>query len=869
MKFVKPVLTLPVLFTMSLPVFAETVPDSFPPKEATPDIKLILDNPEYSSGFDQIITSWQSKNLIALDGKKFLSGETLTRTITSELATQQIWMRDGASSFNTTLDSVQMDIYGTGIAVGTIVKGAASDKHIGVLVLQEGTKGYDTIIEDRGSLSLRKNAEAYNTLVKTGGTQVLGDYAYAQATIVDGGEQRLMVTSDNAYAEDTIVINGGIQYIWGGTAKNSHISGAGSYQLASGKSIETKVYDGAYQLVYAGSDDNDIADQDSTIYAGGTQRVQAGIADNTKVYGLQIVSSQQGYWRESNKQWEGQNSILNRGQKATNATIYAGGEQRVEWYAYTENTTVDGGLINVNEHGGILNTTVKNGGRVNIAYGGYSSLALDVENGTLTMEGGDVHNWSNNYLGGKGAWANEVSLLSADAQLYIKHNADTTESTATIKTLNSTNGLIHFGSQDGSDAGKFSRLELETLTGSGTIVMNANLNNGQGDFLYVENKIADPDLFTVVVNDSGTNLGDRTHHLISAGQNSLDDSFTLNKARSRADAGAYMVQYELQHSSNGTTNMEDWHLIATGLTITTPTTDAVLAVANVTPTIWDAEQSTLRQRLGELENNTLQNGVWGKYITSRYKVDHDQGANYKQDMNGFVIGFDRAEEKADGTLHVGAMVGYSRSDIDFRRGGDGKVDSYTAGFYGSYIGNSGWYADYVMKYNHFRNKTDAVSTNGDKVTGQYNLSGLGVSFELGKHLEQDNLFAAPYVLISGFYAGSADYTLSNGLKAEIDNASSFKTEVGSVAGYNFTFDGGDFKPYMRLAVNYEFVDRNKVYINDEDSFNNDISGAAVKVGLGATTNLTNGFSAYAEINYMKAKDSSMPYAGNIGIRYSF
>lgn len=864
MKLNALVLALPVLCTFSFSTLAATLPDRFEAKEKTPDMQAILDNPDYVDGLQGVKDRWLTNNIAALRTSQYISGEEINRTFTNESTTQEFWVENNAFSIDNTINSVQMMLKDGGTAVGTIVKGDLSVARAGHLALESGSKAYDTTVENHASINTRLGAESYNTYVKKGGLQVVGDYA--QANFIDGGEQNIMMNSTGE-VEDTIIINGGEQYLWGGTAKNTHISGTGSYQLASGLAINSYIYEGAYQLVYAGSDDNKIASQDATIYAGGTQRVQAGVADGTKVYGLQIVSSEEGNWR--NHQWEAGNTILNRGQKATNSIIYAGGEQRVEWYAITENTLVDGGHVAVNATGGIKNTTVKNGGTVAIAFGGYSGQALNIDNGSLTMEGGDVHPWSNFYLGGKGAWANEVSLNSADANLYLKYNGNTTESTVTIGTLNSNGGFIIFGSKDGSDSGKFSRLDLSDLTGSGTIVMNTNIQGGAGDFLYIENKLADLDSFDVVVRDSGNEIADYRHHLISAGLDSTEDSFVISGKRSRADAGAYTVEYTLEHSTNGSTSLEDWHLIASRAG-RSASTDAVLAMSNVTPTVWDAELSTLRQRLGDLENDTGSNGMWGRYISSRYKVDKESGAAYKQDMNGFVLGADRAYAQENGTMHYGFMTGYSKSDIDFKRGGEGKVDSYTLGAYASFMGNSGLYVDSVLKYNYFRNKTDARSTGGDLVSGKYNTSGVGLSVELGKKYERENLFSIPYVMLSGFYAGDADYTLSNGLRAHVDRAASVKAEFGHVLGKNFNFsNGGNFKPYLKLAVNQELVNSNYVRINDTERFNNDMSGTAMKVGLGATTKLSSGFSAYAEIDYMKATHSSMPYSGNVGIRYTF
>lgn len=919
MKLNKLTLALATLFTTSLSVYAAPeLPTSFTPKETAPDVSFIFDPVNGYTNAGQKLqdrldecsgycTAW-----IGNAGKEYIANTVFTDNGGKPTAE----MYNTAYSVDNTIHYFQLNLNSNSVAIRTTVTGVSFDSLSGSLTVLDSGKAYDTTVEQYGQLSIRDNGEAYNSLIKADGLQTIGKNGYAQNNIIDGGEQRIY-----GDAEDSLLINGAEQYLWEGTSRNTHI-GAGSYQLASGLSLETKVYSGGYQLVYSGKVDiRPIADRDSTIYLGGTQRVQNGASVNTQVYGEQIIDGRPGSW--TNGSW-GEGGRFSFTPEVHNATIHAGGTQLIEKDAtaietilnggtqfvnangksdrttinsgtqivnasgIADLTTVNGGEQIVNEFGKVSNTTIQNAGQSTINFGGYSYGTLEVADGSLTMQGGDdSHTWSE-LAGTKGAYAEQVNLSSAAGQLFVAHNDATAESVVTIGSLTSAGGVINFGRQDGSDAGKFSRLELDSLTGSGTIVMNTNIQNGTSDFLHVEQTIADPDMFKVIVNDSGTELEEYRHHIISAGVNSLSDTFTMHDGFARADAGVYMVQYTLEHSSDSTNAREDWHLVATpavnpgpnpdpgpnpgpGPTppITTPTTDAVLAMANTTPTIVDAELSTLRQRLGDLDNNAHNNGVWGKYITSQYKVEKETGAAYKQDMNGFVLGADRALEKENGTLHLGVMGGYSKSDIDFKRGGDGKVDSYSFGIYATYMSDSGLYVDGVAKYNYFKHKTDARMTNGSIASGKYNVSGASLSLELGKKYERDNLFSAPYVMVSSFYAGKTDYTLSNGMKANIGRTSSVKGEIGNVLGKNFNFENGNIKPYLRTAVTYELVNSNRVKLNDKHEFNNDMSGAAMKVGVGATAKLGNNFDAYAEVNYMKATHIKMPYSGHIGVRYSF
>ncbi|WP_140917864.1 autotransporter outer membrane beta-barrel domain-containing protein [Limnobaculum xujianqingii] len=953
MKLNPLVLALPALFSLSATVQAAAFPqDPFEPKQKSPVVADILSNAAYSDDGERISNVWDSVYRAKIDDYKYIYDREIVRTRLDAMG-QILTISNNSYSLNTTINSVQFTMESDSIAVGTVVKGTVSDGSKilgGFLQLSSTSKAFDTLVESDGSISVRNGAEAYNTTVMAGGIQVVGDGGYAQANLIDGGTQQLSVMS-TAVVEDTLVKNGGEQIIYGGTATNSHI-GSGSYQLASGVAIDTKVYDGGFQLVYAGSGDEKISDQDGTIYAGGRQLVQAGISDGAQVYGWQLITAADGKWQ--NGDWVMDGTSVSRQQKSTNATIYAGGrqqvqtgisdgakvyglqvvsgskggwvsgqwvdqdewigkrplvqnatiysggEQRVDYYGEAKGTLIDGGSQFVDERGHVENTTIQGNGRSTITYGGYSTGIMDVNDGSLTMIGGDSHSWTGNL--GKGAYASSVNLNGKNSRLYVQHNDMTSESTATVADLAINSGSVIFGRQDGSDAGKYSRLELETLSGSGTFVMNTNINGGVGDFLNISDSISGA--FNVNVRDSGQELravaaGVDPHHLIFA-NGSATDSFTL--VNGSVDLGAY--KYYLVQGDAG--DQDNWYLSPTAVEPEEPgpvdpeepgpgpgpvdpeipggenpggvspnpkpelsdSAKSVIALANVTPTIWDGELSTLRARLGDLRDNRgPQNGAWGKYITNRYRVSTDN-VSYKQDMNGVMLGGDHGIELDGGRLIIGGLFSYTHSELD-SRSGDGKVDSYALGLYTTWLMDNGYYLDGVLKANHFRTENNARFNDG-KTKGTDNTNGIGISLEAGKHIKLDSYFIEPYLLGSAFHGGKTSYKLDSDMKVKADSAQSLKVEAGTTFGKSFVLaDGTIIKPYGRLAVSHEFKKNNDVIINDTERFTNDMSGTVGKYGVGFTAQFNDQWSTYAEINYANGSHIEMPYSGHLGVRYSF
>jgi len=481
------------------------------------------------------------------------------------------------------------------------------------------------------------------------------------------------------------------------------------------------------------------------------------------------------------------------------------------------------------------------------------------------------------------------------------------------------------------DPTQFITLNVKNLTGdgTGTIDMRAMEQSGQlsGDFLNISDSITGS--FNVNVRESGhelrsaPNAASNDLHLIHAA-GSTDGSFKF--ANGGVDIGAYT--YYLSHNGN-----DDWYLTQNKptdpidptdptdptdpvtptdptdpVTPTDPTdpvaptdptdpvaptdptdpvaptdptdpkpkpdpsesTKAVMAMANVLPSVWDSELTTLRNRMGDVRQNVASSGnVWASYLTNRSHVSSGYTA-YRQNMNGLMVGGDKVYPLSDSALVLGALTSFSRSDIKFSRAGGGSVDSYSVGGYITWLTDSGYYVDTVLKNNWYLVDNNAQTLGGMGARGSYSASGLGISVEGGKTIQIGDGFIEPYLMASALNTSSANYRLSNGLEANTGRAKSLKGEVGTRAGYNWSTDNGiAMQSYIRAAVSQEFNDKNTVTINKTERFNNDMSGTTGIYGLGINTQIDKQWSTYAEVNYIKGKNMESPYNGNIGVKYSF
>ncbi|PHI29104.1 autotransporter outer membrane beta-barrel domain-containing protein [Budvicia aquatica] len=549
----------------------------------------------------------------------------------------------------------------------------------------------------------------------------------------------------------------------------------------------------------------------------------------------------------------------------------------------------NGGFLSVYDGGIIDTTTVNDGGTAQIYDGGKSTGGLNVyKSGLVEMYTDTVYTAISHQSGE--SHAENITLHDSDSQLAVVANAGTIERTIGINNLIN-NGRMTFTTDTNGQG--YAIANVKNLSGNGSISMR--VAGMQGDFLNVTDSIDGS--FNVTVMDDGSELrsGSEGYHLIHA-LGSTQQNFSLENGT--VELGAYKY-YLAQDQSNS----DDWRLTQTKpLEIVTPTpmpapeselevnpptnpnidgntgggkpelsgsAKAVISMANVTPTVWDGELSTLRSRLGELrDQSSAQNGVWGKYITNRYRVSTDN-VGYKQDMNGVMLGVDHAISQTGGRLVIGSQVSYSRSDLNYSGGGDGTVDSYSVGLYSTWLSDSGYYLDSVLKANRFKTENNA-KFGGGRASASDNTNGIGLSVEGGKHIKLDSYFIEPYLMASAFRGGKTSYTLSNNLKTEADAAESMKAEIGTTFGKSFLLDNGSqVKPYARVAASHEFKKNNSVTINDTERFNNDMSGSVGKYGVGVSAQLGEQWSTFAEVNYAKGSSVEMPYSGNIGVRYSF
>ncbi|CQJ05214.1 autotransporter outer membrane beta-barrel domain-containing protein [Yersinia frederiksenii] len=422
-----------------------------------------------------------------------------------------------------------------------------------------------------------------------------------------------------------------------------------------------------------------------------------------------------------------------------------------------------------------------------------------------------------------------------------------------------------------SAGGQFNRLEIENLSGQGNFAMTTQLASNAGDFITVSQQATGQ--FGITVQDSGKEP-QSANSLALVHINRGDAQFRLLNAGGVVDLGVY--QYRLYgQESNGST---DWYLAtkATGLPGTTVTVPApvlssaaqgVLNMAAAPRHILNTELSTLRQRQGELKadaDGTV--GVWARYLTDDSRLSDNKNVAFKNTLNGMEIGADKQLGLSRGNVLIGAFTGYSSSDVKAAHsaGANGDIRSYSGGVYLTYLDNSGLYIDTVLKANRFNHELSTQSARAE-----YSQNAFTASVESGYQLPvYNNLVLEPYGKVSYSRIGRADYTLSNGMAADVAKADSVQGELGTILAASYTVNKMAVKPYIKLAIAREFTQSNAVAINGI-GFDNNFSGNVGKYGVGVDATVANNTSIYAEVNYLNGSKIETPVTANIGFRLRF
>lgn len=444
---------------------------------------------------------------------------------------------------------------------------------------------------------------------------------------------------------------------------------------------------------------------------------------------------------------------------------------------------------------------------------------------------------------------NGVSRLAVDSGALWRMTQS-----ASVNAVSMSGGRVDLGGASGA----FRELTLGSLAGSGTFGLGTDLAAGQGDKVVVTGQATGNHF--VAIQNTGADVAESQAPLTVVQTGGGDAQFAA--LGGQVDLGTFV--YDLKQAGN------EWQLVQRPGAVVTPSTASVLGLFSAAPTVWYGELTTLRSRMGELRLGNTDGGLWTRTYGNKYKLSAGSGVAYQQQQSGFSVGADAPLSLDNGTALVGALMGYSKSDLNLQAGTSGTVDSFYLGVYGTWLGNNGYYIDALAKLNRFQNSSDVRMSDGTRSEGDYTHHGIGASVETGRKIDvSDNVAITPFAQLSALMVQGKRYALDNGMEAHSNHADSLLGKAGVKISQTLTLgSGGVVEYYAKGALVHEFASNNQVKVNG-NRFSNDLSGSRAELGVGLATQLSDRLQLHTEFDYAKGHKLEQPWGLNVGLRYNF
>lgn len=422
-----------------------------------------------------------------------------------------------------------------------------------------------------------------------------------------------------------------------------------------------------------------------------------------------------------------------------------------------------------------------------------------------------------------------------------------------------------------SESGNYNTLTVEKLSGENglfnmrtDIVGDGSGVNNQGDLLVITDSSSGTHQINVVNNGSVATDGTETLTVIDTADGGA--TFTLTN---QVEAGAYL--YDLRQASNAT----DWELYSVGQKSNSANNS--ISILNLNYLMNYIENQTLMQRMGELRQTQTEGGdTWGRVYGGKLSsFDHQGLKGSKLNYWGLQLGVDKNVNSTDKwDVYVGILGGISKGSTDFSVG-DGNIDSYYGGIYGTYKEYNGFYIDLIAKYFRTKNQYNTVSSSGYSVKGDSHSNGYNFGFEIGKRFElnskneNDGWFVEPQIQLNFTHYDSTTIKSSNGLKTRLNNFDSYLGRIGTLLGYStYSIDSNPVDVYLKLSYIKEYKGDTSYTFNDKAKEAYSFKGHWIETGVGINTQINSNHNVYMDYTYATGNMFNQKQI-NLGYRYNF
>ena len=524
---------------------------------------------------------------------------------------------------------------------------------------------------------------------------------------------------------------------------------------------------------------------------------------------------------------------------------------------------------------------VLNGGEIVARQGSEMGYAIyNSDNGVVTGNEGrySIYGKILNQSGGKiDLAAKGASLLegwirtdsTAETNLSMtEHSLWNMTGDSNLQQLVNDNSIVDM-TQDGNT---FHTLTVENLNGNNGVIkmdIDASQNVLNSDKLYVTDTLTGTQYIDLYEVNSYQPLGAEGVGTVLATVNNHNGSF----AAVDGEGTLYWKRYELDHQDTADTSgnyTKDWYLKqVTNIGNPTTSTDTILSANALNYHTWRSENDKLLQRMGELRHNGEEaQGAWFRLRGS--KIGRDGKFSFENKYTAYELGYDTVTKRnEDKVRYQGAAISYVDGDSSYNRG-SGDNSSKAISFYNTEIGSKGHYLDVVFKVSNIDNDFTVYDTRNNKITGDFNNTGVSLSAEYGrKNALQNGWYIEPQAQFTLGYLGGDNYTTSNGIQVD---QSGIKSAVGRV-GFNIGKEvGSKGIVYAKANLLHEFGGGYDVTMHDGtdsvktgDTFND----TWFEYGIGAAFATGKTSHIYLDVERSSGSDFTKDWQWNVGARWTF
>lgn len=445
-----------------------------------------------------------------------------------------------------------------------------------------------------------------------------------------------------------------------------------------------------------------------------------------------------------------------------------------------------GGHITVGKDSSILQTVIH--GDLTAKNSGYITAFVNNAGSSFTGNTTDAH-WQD--VNTRDAGNKGIHLTLNDGSVWNDFDYD-----STIQVLDTSKAKVDM--QDD----KFKGLFIGTLKGDKSTFnmdIDAGTNTNNSDRLYIAGTHTGNHYITLNNVNADCNT-DGAAGTVLVSVKDEQGKFLANDKES----SLYWYKYTLDHQDSTTDGYNtDWYLKRVEIIPAYPlnpanprpttSVDAVDATQRLAFANW-VEDDKLMQRMGDLRHETNnEEGVWVRVKGGKYSGD---GFSNRHTM--YQLGYDDVVKNTDKLKrYQGVAFSYDDGKNSFNRG-SGKLKAKSIGFYSTDLRNKGHYLDLAFKIYDADSDFTVFDTEGKKITGAFDNTGISLSAEYGRKKYLDEHWSIePQAQLTLGYLGGARYTTSNGIHVSQSDPNSVLGRIGC----NFMYDM-DEKNTVYLKANW-------------------------------------------------------------------